>query len=120
MLRSWHDAHLPRRTERDAGLEPQGDGVHRFKAPAAREHREREDGFRPRERFADALPRAAAEGEVGPPRAGTVSFGRKTLRVETLGIRPPSWVAVRDPLADEDHRAALQAHAPDFHRLLRL
>src|SRR5207249_7927269 len=68
--------------ERHEGLRLHARGGIEAETPALRECGQDDHAFHPRERFAYALARAAAEGEIGEFRPRRFRLGREPRRVE--------------------------------------
>src|SRR5947207_11199706 len=86
----------------NAALRPQCDRrvrrhfvISQLDAPSLRERREDDYAFHPGEAFADADARPGAKRKVRQLRPRCLELRRKSQRIEAIGFRPPSRVAMR-------------------------
>ncbi len=88
--------------EGDAGLGDGWVGVGVAHPPAGGDGRDGEDAFHPGERFANALARSAAKGEIGELVADGLVFGGVAVGVEAEGVGEELFRTVHDILREEE------------------
>src|SRR5262249_32626807 len=83
-------------------------------AMALDERRKQENRFHHGEVVADADPRPVVEREIRAAREPSGEVAIPALGAERLGIVEPAWVAVQDPLGDQELRPLRDIVAPEL------